>query len=217
MKTRLGLAIIATMGMTFFLSAPLVGAQPPVRPLKAKIQNGAMLFDTKGCSSCHTVKGRGGDAGPDLTRMVKWASPLLGAAAMWNHVPLMSKMQIKHKYAWPDFENEDIGDIFTYLNSLNCCGGDVFAFRGEAASGRATFVGAGCVKCHGEPFAGGLIGPDLGDKAAAIQTEGAFATRMLRHAPKMLPVAKRERIPWPELTGSEMAHIFAYLKHLKKE
>lgn len=217
MKLRHALVIAAAMAVTFLLLLliPRAGAHPPVRPLKEKIESGEALFDMKGCSSCHTVQGRGGDMGPDLTRMVKWASPLLGAAAMWNHVPLMKKMQKKHKYAWPQFQKEEVGDIFTYLHSLNHGGGDVFAFRGEAASGRATFMGVGCVKCHGEPFTGGLVGPDLGVKAATIQTESAFATHMLRHAPHMLPIAKRLHIPWPELTGSEMAHIFAYLKSLK--
>lgn len=207
-------AVSAAFLLLLLAPPPPAGAQQRVRPLKEKIRSGKYLFDARGCSECHAVKGKGGKVGPDLTRTTVWASPILGAAVMWNHVPLMAEARKKRDMAWPDFQAEDIGDIFTYLHSLNARQGSSFAFRGEARLGEILFS-ATCQKCHGPPFTGGRVGPDLGPKAAEFQSEEQFATRMLRHAPFMVATAKRLKITWPNLTGAEMSNILAYVKSLK--
>jgi len=76
-------------------------------------------------------------------------------------------------------------------------------------------VVATCQKCHGPPFTGGRVGPDLGPKAAEVRTEIEFATRMLLHAPKMAKTAARLKVVWPHLTGSEMANVLAYIRTLR--
>lgn len=197
-----------------FASSHLASAQGPVRPLKERIQSGGFLFAARGCSSCHAVKGKGGNGGPDLARVTVWASPILGAAVMWNHVPLMAKAREERGLDWPDFTAQDIDDIFTYLNSLNPRQGSAYALRGDALKGQVQFL-ASCVRCHGAAFKGGGIGPDLGPKANEMSNEVEFAARMLRHAPKMAPIAQRMGMVWPQLNGSEMAGIFLYLKSLK--
>ncbi len=205
--------IIICLAIAVFVSGLTANAQGPVRPLKEKIQSGNYLFAARGCSSCHSVKGKGGKTAPDLTRETAWASPILGAAVMWNHVPLMAKARKERGLVWPDFKADEIGDIFTYLHSLNPRGGSVHTFKGDALQGEARFTGT-CQKCHGTPFKGDGIGPDLGVKAAEMKSEIEFATRMLRHAPRMAPIARRMEIPWPQLSGSEMAGVFLYLKSL---
>ena len=115
--------------------------------------------------------GKGGEVGPDLTRAISWASPLLGAAVMWKRVPIMEKTIRKTGYSWPRFKDEDISDIFIYLHSLRQqFGGDV-PFRGETVTGKSLFAGARCIIRHGEPFKGGLIGPDLGLKAKILRVK----------------------------------------------
>ena len=201
----------------FFLLFPHEGnAQKPVRSRAEKIENGQFLFHARSCSSCHMVLGKGGEVGPYLTRAISWASPLLGAAVMWNHVPIMEKTIRKKGYSWPQFKDDDIEDIFIYLHSLRQQSGGDVPFRGETVTGKSLFVGSRCIICHGEPFKGGLIGPDLGLKAKNFKSESVFATRMLLHAPHMLTQAKRFNIFWPQLTGLEMAHFFAYLNGLEK-
>lgn len=197
-----------------FLAISSVSAQGPIRSLKEKINSGNFLFAARGCSTCHTVMGKGGKGGPDLTRVTVWASPILGAAVMWNHVPLMAKARVERGLGWPDFKSDEIGDIFTYLHSLNSQKGEIYSFKGDALQGQARFIGT-CQKCHGPPFKGGKIGPDLGPKATEMNTESEFATRMLRHAPKMLLIYQRKGIPWPQLTGGEMAGVFVFLKSLQ--
>lgn len=207
-----GFAAAVFAALMFFLPGSAT-AQSAVRPLKEKIASGWFLFDSQGCSSCHMVMGKGGALGPDLTYTTMWASPILGAAVMWNHVPLMAKARQERGLGWPDFKAEEIGDIFIYLRSLNRRVGGQFSFPADALIGEVRFTGT-CKMCHGPPFKGGNIGPDLGPIVAEMNNEEEFATRMLRHAPKMILIARRKGIPWPQLTGSEMGGIFVYLKSI---
>lgn len=205
---------IFTLGLTLlFLSLPCT-SKAQDRSLNDRIQNGSFLFAARGCSTCHSVKGEGGKTGPDLTHAMVWASPILGAAVMWNHVPLMAKSVQKEGIQWPDLKAEEVGDIFTYLRSLNPKAASAHAFSGDFLQGQARFEGT-CQKCHGAPFQGGKIGADLGPIANQLRTEEEFATRMIRHAPQMLPLARSMDIPWPQLTGSEMSSLFIYLRALE--
>lgn len=207
-------ALLLPLLLGLLAPAPAGGADGPIRPREERIRSGKFLFDARGCSDCHTIQGKGGKNGPDLTRTTVWASPVLGAAIMWNHVPPMAKAREARGMAWPDFRAEEVGDIFTYLHSLNRRQGSAYAFPGEAKLGQILFS-ATCQKCHGPPFTGGRVGPDLGPKAAEVRTDMEFATRMLLHAPKMAKTAKRLKVVWPNLTGSEMANVLAYIRTLK--
>ncbi|MDP6366190.1 MAG: c-type cytochrome [Nitrospinota bacterium] len=187
----------------------------PIRPLGEKISSGHTLFHMHGCSTYHSVKGKGGaQTGPDLGRVTLWASPVLGAAVMWNHVPIMSKTIKEKKLKWPRFKGKEIGDIFTYLNSLNRRPGAGVVFRANTAHGKSFFDEIGCRTCHGPPFGGGHYGPDLGEAVNRLGNVNAFSTRMLRHAPMMLERAKREKIHWPQLNGHQISSIFAYLESI---
>ena len=211
--TRLFTVLLSILLLTLIWISP---AQGQIRTLKEKVRSGHTLFHMYRCVNCHTVLGKGGDVGPDLSRITVWASPILGAAVMWNHVPVMSKAMKEREFPWPKFKGEEIGDIFTYLNSLNKHKpkGAMYAYRGEAHIGKELFAGIGCQACHGKPFSGGSIGPDLGQIVWRLKNENEFATRMLRHAPHMIEVAKKAGLIWPNLTGIEIANIYAYLRTL---
>ena len=109
----------------------------------------------------------------------------------------------------------DITDIFTYLHSLNPQMGAIYLYPGETLLGKETYGEVGCRTCHGEPFGGRHIGPDLGKIAWASKNKEEFATRMLRHAPPMVAMAQKAGLIWPNLTGHQMANIFAYLQALE--
>ena len=214
MRARAALiAILASCALTLLLAGAARAGQP-IRPLKEQVDSGKVLFDARGCSTCHAVKGQGGKVGPGLDRVTVWASPLLGASIMWNHVPLMEKAMREQRLAWPQFRQNELHDLFTYLHSLNPRGGSAYPFRGEARLGRILFA-ATCQKCHGAVGKGGHLGPDLGPKAALTSDEEAFASRMLRHAPTMVATAREVRLDWPRLSGAEMANILAYMQSLK--
>ena len=215
-RSRSGVFFLAmAFAVHLMLLLGAASGQGRVRPLKETIDSGRFLFQTQGCASCHSVMGQGGTVGPDLTRTTVWASPMLGAAVMWNHVPLMAKARREKNLPWPMFQGRDIGDIFTFLHSLSHRKGGAYSFPGEVRKGEIRFSGT-CQKCHGQPFQGGKIGPDLGPVAVRMSDEIEFATRMLRHAPKMVPIARKKSIPWPQFSGSEMASIFAYLKFFRR-
>ncbi|MBI3127555.1 MAG: cytochrome c [Candidatus Tectomicrobia bacterium] len=190
------------------------------RPLKEQVEAGRHLFDARGCSTCHAVKGRGGQEvrgklrGPDLTRVTVYASALLGASVMWNHVPLMEEAMREQGLAWPLFRDSELSDLFTYLHSLNVRGGSSYAFQGDARLGAILF-GATCQKCHGPVGKGGRLGPDLAPVAASMLGEEEFAGRMLRHAPTMVSMAREAKLTWPTLSGAEMANILAYMRSLR--
>ncbi|MBI2131636.1 MAG: cytochrome c [Candidatus Tectomicrobia bacterium] len=210
---RVRAAVLAVPAFCAFTLLPAWAGQP-IRPLKEQVASGKMLFDLRGCSTCHAVMGKGGRVGPSLDRVTVWASPLLGASIMWNHVPLMEKAMREQGLAWPQFRQNELHDLFTYLHSLNPRGGSAYPFRGEARLGAILFA-ATCQKCHGAVFEGGFLGPDLGTKAAAMVDEEEFASGMLRHAPIMVATAREVDLVWPQLSGSEMANILAYVRSLK--
>ena len=58
----------------------------PENPMKGKL-----VFEKKGCISCHTVQGQGGKIGPDLCKNLYYGSFLQLAGVMWNHAPEMFK------------------------------------------------------------------------------------------------------------------------------
>lgn len=41
----------------------------PAAPIPGNARHGAVLYESSGCNSCHTIDGRGGILGPDLTRI----------------------------------------------------------------------------------------------------------------------------------------------------
>ena len=63
-------------------------AVPPVIP--GDSAQGAELFKSERCVECHSVNGKGGKIGVDLSERVdRGFTPALLASAMWNHAPVM--------------------------------------------------------------------------------------------------------------------------------
>ncbi len=207
-------------GLVFVL--PLTApSQDAKKAAPEKIQRGQELFRIHGCIECHTIRGKGGGSGgPDLEHVTVWASPLLGAAVMWNHLEVMQKAMKDRHLSWPRFMEGEIGDIFTFVHSFNPQKSSIVMYPGDAELGRESYLDAECRTCHGEPFGGGRIGPDLGRTAWRTRDEEGFAARMLTHAPAMIasplpaPLAKDSVRIWPSLTGNQMANLFAYLRSI---
>ena len=61
-----------------------------VVPIPGDPRLGEQIVRAQRCLTCHSVRGEGGSAGPDLSRRTARAySPGLMAALMWNHAPAM--------------------------------------------------------------------------------------------------------------------------------
>src|SRR5688572_5588240 len=79
----------------------------------ADSERGARLFDTLACVQCHSIYGKGGQSGPDLSRRIgRDYTPAQIAAVMWNHAPTMwSAMQAKNVPV-PRISEADAADLF---------------------------------------------------------------------------------------------------------
>src|SRR5262245_32953772 len=76
---------------------------------------GQKLFAAKGCVTCHAVAGAGGKVGPPLDAMKKANSPVLVAAAMWNHGPEMAEVMKAQGATRPTFKDRELVDLIAYV------------------------------------------------------------------------------------------------------
>ncbi|MBI3989242.1 MAG: cytochrome c [candidate division NC10 bacterium] len=79
---------------------------------------GKRIFSEKGCMACHSLGGKGGKVGPDLSRSKAVTSPIDLASALWNHAPAMEKVIEEQRLPWPRFEGENMRDLVAYLQSF---------------------------------------------------------------------------------------------------
>jgi len=79
--------------------------------------SGQVLFTKKGCSGCHSVRGRGGSAAPDLAESRQTSNYIKAATAMWNHNRTMLRMMAEAGMAVPRFSEREMMDLLAYLRS----------------------------------------------------------------------------------------------------
>lgn len=174
-------------------------------------KTGERLFTTKACVECHEVGGKGGRVGPSLDFLKRANSPVLVAAALWNHGPEMAEALKTRGIPRPTFEQRELGDIIAYVQSAGKDGGgqQVQVAPGTPERGQELFAEKGCIVCHSVGGKGGKLGPELGRRQHVSLTQ--FAALMWNHGPGMWAKMKERRIQVPRLTGQEMADIVAYL------
>jgi mono/diheme cytochrome c family protein len=80
---------------------------------------GEKLFSSKGCITCHSVKGKGEEIGPDLATSRGVSSPIEMVQVMWNHAPIMEKKMREKRLPWPEFKGKDMPNLFAYLQSIS--------------------------------------------------------------------------------------------------
>ena len=172
---------------------------------------GEQLFAAKGCAQCHVVGGKGGSVGPPLDWVKRANSPVLVAAAMWNHGPQMAEAMKSKGIARPTFRGTELIQIIAYLRAAGTDAGDTKqVIPGTPERGRQLFADKQCASCHAVGGVGGRVGPDLGRAGHHISlTE--FASRMWNHEPAMAAKLKARGAEVPQLTGQDMADLLAYL------
>ncbi len=80
---------------------------------------GEKIFSEKGCITCHSVNGKGGEIGPDLATSRGLSSSIEMTQVMWNHAPIMEKKMKDSRLPWPEFEGNDMPNLFAYLRSIS--------------------------------------------------------------------------------------------------
>jgi mono/diheme cytochrome c family protein len=173
---------------------------------------GEKVFAAKGCAQCHAVGGKGGNVGPALDGLKKANSPVLVAAAMWNHGPQMAETMKAKGIPRPTFQGREMVDLIAYVvQAATDAGGDTAqVVPGTPERGERLFAERRCATCHAVAGKGGKIAPDLG-RAGHHMSLTEFAARMWNHAPAMWAKMKERGIEPPRLAGQDMADILAYL------
>ena len=175
-------------------------------------KSGERLFAAKGCAQCHAVGGAGGSVGPALDTLKRANSPVLVAAAMWNHGPAMADAMKARGIARPTLEGKELLDIIAYVTTTarDTGGESAQVVPGTPANGEKLFAERKCATCHAVAGQGGRIGPDLG-RAGHHMSLTQFAARMWNHGPKMWAAMKTRGVEVPKLSGQDTADILAYL------
>jgi mono/diheme cytochrome c family protein len=173
---------------------------------------GEELFAAKGCVQCHEVGGKGGRVGPGLDFLKRANSPVLVAAAMWNHGPEMAEAMKAKGIARPTFQGKEMVDLIAYIVAVARDGGGETAqvIPGTPERGQKLFGEKRCSVCHSVGGKGGQVGPALGQRGHHVSLT-QFAALMWNHGPTMWARMKERGIQVPRLTGQEMADIVAYL------
>ena len=193
------------------LIAFLFTAQYYDEPGDAKTGEG--LFASKGCVQCHEVGGKGGRVGPGLDFLKRANSPVLVAAAMWNHGPEMAETMKTKGIARPTFQGKEMVDLIAYVVSaakVDVGGDTAQVVPGTPERGQKIFTEKRCVVCHRVAGKGGTVGPELGRRGHHVSLT-QFAALMWNHGPAMWAKMRERGIQVPRLTGQEMADVVAYL------
>jgi cytochrome c551/c552 len=79
---------------------------------------GKALFTRKGCVKCHSIRGQGGNVGPDLAQLDETENFIKITAAMWNHNQKMRILMDKVDVPMPRFDEKEMRDLFFYLSTV---------------------------------------------------------------------------------------------------
>ena len=172
---------------------------------------GEAVFAQKACVQCHEVGGQGGRIGPGLDFLKRTWSPVLVAAAMWNHGPEMAEVLQAQGIARPTLTGKELVDLVAYIveAARDGGGGTAQVLPGVPERGGKLFAEKGCVICHAVGGKGGQVGPELGKRHHVSLSQ--FGMLMWNHGPVMWPKMKERGLQVPRLRGQEMADIVAYL------
>jgi mono/diheme cytochrome c family protein len=170
---------------------------------------GERLFTSLSCIQCHSVNGTGGKAAADLGRRIdRNFTPASLASTMWNHAPSMWVAMREREIRAGDLDQPAAADLFAYFYSAR-----FFEKPGDAGRGKRLFTERSCSLCHGLSVAI-KAGVKPVSQWSALTDSIALAEGMWNHAPNMFAEAKLWQLPWPQLSGQDLADLLVYLRNL---
>ena len=191
--------------------APLAWPPPSagqITIIPGSARHGADLFREKGCIQCHAFNGKGGDGAPDLSQKAqKTSTPMLLAAALWNHGPTMWAAQ-RSRQIQPTLDSTETADLFAYFYSLS-----YFNTPGDAGKGKVVFEKNNCTRCHAGTGQQPGIGPGI-STSNEVQDPIRCAERMWNHSGKMYEEMVRAAISWPSLSSQNIVDLIAYFRSM---
>ena len=194
--------------LAFIKSASPTSGKEPLYLLPGRPGQGQKLFVQKGCIECHTVKGRGGQAGGELAQRGTRLTMVQFALSMWNKAPAMLREMARKKIPQPQLQAGDMADIIAYLYSVQ-----YFARPGDARRGQDLLAAKGCLSCHSVAGKGGKVGPDF-ERSKELDQPVTIVSNMWNHASAMADKMREKSVTWPVFTEQEMGDIVTYLQTL---
>lgn len=179
--------------------------QGPLYVLPGRASSGEVTFLEKGCIGCHSVKGVGGNVGPDLARGGTQRSETEFAAAMWNKAPAMRAAMVTQGIQFPNLSPEEMSDIIAYLYSVQ-----YFTEAGNPDRGRQRVRSSGCLECHSLNGRGGNSAGDLAN-VLGLDSRSAVASALWNHL-LVDGAGEGEQTSWPELSAGQVADLAAFLQ-----
>ena len=82
------------------------------------IPNGYAVATSKGCFTCHALRGERGKRASDLARAKGLDSPAAVLAGLWNHAVVTPPSVGSQKAEWPLFTSQEMADLIAMLQSL---------------------------------------------------------------------------------------------------
>jgi cytochrome c551/c552 len=182
------------------------------------LYRGKILVEEKGCLTCHSIGGKGGDLAPAFNNLSKYISPLYLAQTLWNHGPEMDQEITKRGLNRPKFQKGEIVDLSAYIREASKGSEQerVYMSPGNPNIGKQVFKNKGCLKCHAINEEGAKLGPDL----KSIEWDYSvteIAGLMWNHGSEMGKLMEEQKMSWPKFAGKEIADVIAYLYFLKFE
>jgi len=194
--------------LAFIKSASPASGKEPLYLLPGRPDQGQKLFLQKGCIDCHSVKGRGGQAGGELAQRGIRLSVTDFALSMWNKAPAMLKEMTRRKIPQPQIQAGEMADIIAYLYSVQ-----YFATPGDARRGQELLASKGCLNCHSVAGKGGKVGPDF-ERSRELDQPVTIVSAMWNHASAMADKMREKSVTWPVFTEQDMGDLVAYLQTL---
>lgn len=213
----LGVAALGIKGA--FTPAPptaqAVAIVEPAGQLSALARSGREVFQQQNCATCHTVKGVGGQLGPDLTTIGQQLSASWLLSHLENPTPPMPSIHLS---------NDELMSLTAYLLSLKSvetavppnpplepampAGGVAPSVAPEATAGKAKFDQA-CGGCHPNGKAG------LGPAVYGPQFDGRFGSDDLIVEQVRNPKGSMPAFTAQQLSDDDLSGIIAYIRSLK--
>ncbi len=159
---------------------------------------GEKLFKSKKCFYCHEEK----HIGPDLSKFNFNKSVTEIAGMMWNHASNMNNEMAKYKISYPEFKNEEMANLISYLYFRN-----QNPVNGSAEEGGKLISEKGCTNCHS---AGNSYNAPAINKIGPFYSTDSFFSDLWNHLPMMEKTFYAKGKSLPKLLPSDVKSLYLY-------
>jgi mono/diheme cytochrome c family protein len=190
-----------------FLAVALSGAR--AESIQMDSGRGQRVFESEGCSQCHSINGKGGKTAPDLGRALdRNFTPAALASTMWNHAPTMWAAMDRSKVKRSSLDEQAASDLFAYFYSAR-----FFEKPGDAGRGKRLFHDKTCDRCHGLTTSPLASAPPV-SKWQTLTDPIAMTQAMWNHSGAMLAEIQQKKMSWPQLTTQDLSDLLVYFRNL---